>query len=125
MTTATLAYHRVQKNIKAQMKGFSFPTINPKMLLYAMAALVFMLLLFYVWQINELTRGSYAIDQYSRQVNQLMSQNKDLEVNLAQTSFMGESLAKIEALNFKKATSVRYIQILDTSLASASQLPAN
>ena len=84
-----------------------------------MFALALMLLVFYVWQINYLIRGSYLISSYERQVSQLQEDNKKLEVSFAENSFLGQALAKIQELNFQKVTSVKYIQMPDSSLARA------
>lgn len=73
------------------------------------------LLIFYVWQINDLTRGSYLTSSYEKQISRLSEENKNLEISFAESSFLGQALKKVEALNFQKTTSVKYIQILDNS----------
>lgn len=80
-----------------------------------------MLLVFYVWQINDLTRGSYLINSYEKQISKLSTENKNLEVSFAESSFLGQALQKIQALNFQKTTSVKYIQIPDGAVATAQQ----
>ena len=79
------------------------------------------LLVFYVWQINDLTRGSYQINSYEKQISKLSDENKNLEVSFAESSFLGQALEKIQALNFQKTTSVKYIQISDSSVATVQQ----
>ncbi len=76
------------------------------------------LLVFYFWQINDLTRSSYLVNSYEKQISQLSNENKNLEVSFAESSFLGQALVKIEALNFQKTTSVKYIQIPDNSVAT-------
>ena len=76
------------------------------------------LLIFYVWQINDLTKGSYLINNYEKEISKLNLENKNLEVSFAENSFMGQALSKIQALNFQKTTSVKYIQVLDNSVAT-------
>lgn len=71
--------------------------------------------IFYVWQVNDLTRGSYSVDSYEKQISKLADENKNLQVSFAESSFLGQALVKIQALNFQKTTSVKYIQILDNS----------
>ena len=73
------------------------------------------LLVFYVWQINDLTRGSYLSNSYEKQITKLSDENKNLQVSFAESSFLEQALVKIQALNFQKSTSVKYIQILDSS----------
>ena len=79
------------------------------------------LLIFYVWQINDLTRGSYLVNNYENQIVNLSNENKNLEVSFAESSFLGGALTKVQALNFQKNTSVKYIRILDNSVATAQQ----
>ena len=73
------------------------------------------LLVFYVCQINDLTKGYYTINGYQKQINMLSEENKNLEISFAENSFLGQALLKIQALNFQKNSSVKYIKILDNS----------
>ena len=115
MTTATLNLHRAQKNLHAKINSIDLPVINWKRLCFAGFFASLALLVFYVWQINDLTRGSYVISGYQNQIAKLSDENKNLEISFAESSFMGQALQKIQALNFQKATSVKYIQTLDSS----------
>jgi len=76
------------------------------------------LLIFYVWQVNELTRGTYVVNNYLKEISKLSEENKNLQISFAESSFLGEALAKIQALDFQKVTSVKYIQISDNSVAT-------
>jgi hypothetical protein len=122
MTTATLSFYRVQKNLQAKISSVSFPSINWKAVCFAGFFMSLALLVFYVWQINDLTRGSYLINSYEKQISKLSEENKNLEISFAESSFLGQALNKIQALNFQKTTSVKYIQILDNSVATANKL---
>jgi hypothetical protein len=73
------------------------------------------LLVFYVLQVNDLTKGYYQINSFDRQIIKLSHENSDLQGSFAENSFLGQTLSKIQALNFQKATSVKYIQILNSS----------
>ena len=81
-----------------------------------------LLLVFYVCQINTLTRGSYTVANYENQISKLSDENKNLQISFAENSFMGQALVKIQGLNFQNATSIKYVQILDDS---AKTTPAN
>ena len=119
MTTATLSYHRAHKNLQAKISSVNLPLINWKAVCFIGFFMSLALLIFYVWQINDLTRGSYLINTYEKQANKLSEENKNLEVSFAENSFLGQSLPKIQELNFQKTSSVKYIQIPDTSVAIA------
>lgn len=75
------------------------------------------LLIFYAFLINELTGGTYLIKNYSKQINTLSQENRNLEVNFAKTGFLESMEQRAKKLNFEKTTSVKYVQILDASLA--------
>ncbi|MCX6722021.1 MAG: hypothetical protein NTY04_02435 [Candidatus Staskawiczbacteria bacterium] len=115
MTTATLSFYRVQKNLQSKINSIDVPIVNWKAVCSVGFFVSLALLVFYVWQINDLTQGSYVISGYDRQITQLTEEKKNLEISFAENSFMGQALTKIQALNFQKAISVKYINILDNS----------
>jgi hypothetical protein len=123
MTTAVLSYYKLQKNLQAKASLVSMPEvkINWKAICFAGFFMSLALLVFYVWQINALTRGYYLLNSYEKQISQLAEENKNLELVFVENSFLGQALIKIQALNFQKATSVSYIQITDNSVALASK----
>ena len=124
MTTAVLGYLRVQKKIQTKVSSMSFPEVNWKAVCFVGFFISLALLVFYVWQVNDLTRGSYTINSYENQISKLSDENKNLEISFAENSFLGQALEKIQALNFQKTTSVKYIKILDSS-AEASPINKN
>ena len=119
MTTATLSFDRVQKNIQTKIDSIDIPVINWKTVCIIGFFVSLALLVFYVGQINNLTRGSYTMNNYENQISNLSEQNQNLEISFAESSFMGQALTKIQALNFQKPTlaSVKYIKIPDESVA--------
>lgn len=102
----------MQKNLQAKINSIDFPTINWKVVCFIGFFVSLALLVFYVWQINDLTQGSYLTNSYENQISKLSEENKNLEVSFAESSFLGQALEKIQALNFQKTTSVQYIQRL-------------
>lgn len=118
MTTAVLSYFRAQKRIKSTVGSISLPSINWKIICIAGFLISLSLLIYYVWQVNYLTRGSYLVNSYEQQVNKLSEEKKNLEVSFAENSFLGRVQQKIQVLNFQKTTSVKYIQVLDNSLTA-------
>lgn len=92
--------------------------VNWKAVCFTAFFVAFALLVFYVWQINDLTRGSYVMNSYKNQISKLSEENQNLQVSFAESSFLGQALDKIHALNFQKATSVKYVQVLNNSVAT-------
>lgn len=121
MTTATLTINRVQKNLQSKIDSVDLPLINWKMVCCVGFFMILALLFFYVWQVNGLTKGFYTINQYEKQISKLSDENKNLQVSFAENSFLGQALVKVQALNFEKTTSVKYIQIPENSIAMAKQ----
>ena len=117
MTTAILSFYKAQRNLQAKIDAVDFPIINWKAVCFLGFFMSLALLVFYVFQINDLTRGSYLTNTYGKQIAQLSKENKNLQVSFAESSFLGQALEKIQALNFQKTISVRYIQIPDSSVA--------
>ena len=119
VTTATLTINRAQKNLQSKVNSVDFSVITWKIICFVSFFISLALLVFYVWQINDLTRGSYTINSYEKQISKLSEENKNLQVSFAEKSFLGQAIVKIEALNFQKNTLVKYMQIPDSSVAIA------
>jgi hypothetical protein len=119
MTTATLTHSRIQKNSYAKTKTVELPQINWGIICTIGATVCTLLLFFYIYQINVLTKGTYLISSYKNSIEEISKENKKLEVNFAENSFLGEVLTKTQELNFEKTTAVKYIQVLESSLAKA------
>ena len=112
MTTATLSL-KIRKEAKSKIEAMSFPEMNWKIICILGFVASLALLVFYVWQVNDLTRGSFLVNSYQRQIGQLADENKNLQVSFAHNSFLGQVLQETQALNFQKVTSVQYVQIPD------------
>ena len=115
MTTATLNYSKTQEKLS------EFPEVNRKIICAIGFVMCLCSLVFYVLQINDLTRGSYLVNSYENQISQLSDANKNLEVTFAENSFLGQAIQKTQAMNFQKVTaaSVKYVQITDNPVAAA------
>ena len=89
-------------------------------LLYIVGIVFFTLMLAsYIFLINDLTRGAYTIKNYNKEIRQFAKENRILEAEFAETSFLGAVTQKAESLNFQRTTSVKYVQLSDTTLAQA------
>ncbi len=121
MSTATLKLHYRALHHKIQSRAFAIPAIRvPWKLIYVMAALVTALLMvFYVAKVDELTKGAYAIKNYTKEISSLSEENKALETQFAERDFLGSITQKAEALGFEKIGQVTYVQVLQNSLAQA------
>ena len=115
MTTLTLSAHA--NSYKS--KTISFPGLSLKALYLFGAILLLSMLIFYSININELTRGTYLIKSYNKEIKNLSAQNSALEANFAESGFLGGVMEKAKALNFEKTTEITYIEILESPVAKA------
>ena len=119
MTSAVLSNLRVQRKVQSKAVSIDFTEINWKIVCVLGFFMCLPLLVLYVWQIDGLNRGSYLINSYEKQISALSQENRGLQVSFAEGSFVGQSLAKMQALNFQKVVSAKYIQISDSSVVMA------
>jgi hypothetical protein len=112
MTTAVLRLH---------IGSINLPAVNWKAVCFTGFFISLLLLIFYAWQIVDLTESFYLINSYEKEISKFSEENKNLEISFAENSFLGQALEKIRALNFQKVTSVKYIKVLDGSVATAKQ----
>ena len=119
MTTAVLNLNaKLHKKIQSRVEAIDLPAINWKLVLICGFFVCLSLLVFYVWQVNNLTKGYYLINSYENQIESLTQENKNLEVSFAESSFWQDASIKIQALDFQKADSVKYVQMPDSSVAT-------
>lgn len=113
MTTLTLAY----KNIKEKSDIFRLPKIHWKIVYAALIVLLASLFVFYIFLVNDLTKGVYLVKKDQKTIETLLDENKVLQSQLANIGFLGQTLIKAEAMNFEKTNNLTYIKISESSLA--------
>ncbi len=115
MSTLALGYRKMHRKITS---GVSV-RVPWKMIFCAALALCLAMLVFYVFEANELTKGTYLIKNYNKQIDNLIQENKNLETNFVQTSFLGGVQEKARELGFERTSDIKYAQIPTNSLAEA------
>jgi hypothetical protein len=91
-----------------------------KILIFAFLALLFSLLVFYMFQINNLISGSYNLNVYQKNVDRLSAENEKLESNLVRAGSLERVEQKISELSFEKIDKIHYIQTLVAQVAAAN-----
>lgn len=76
------------------------------------------LLVFYIFQVNELAKVSYSISNFEQKISLLAEENKNLEINFSQTNSLGNIETLIKGLNFKPIGQVRYIRVLESTMVT-------
>jgi hypothetical protein len=116
MTTTAL---NIQKIVKARVESINLPRANWKVMFFVGLFFVVLLLTSYTFLVINLTKGAYLTNNYEKKIKLLSAENKKLQLTFAENSFLGYVDVKAENLNFEKTTSIKYIQVLDNSLAVA------
>lgn len=93
-------------------------TLNFKLVWFLILISIISLLVFYIFQVNSLTYESYLLKNQEKRLAELKKEKDVLEINFSRT----HSLVNIENYfhnhNFEKAEKIKYIQILETSIAA-------
>lgn len=80
---------------------------------------VFSLMVFYVFQVNNLTSSSYSLQDYQKNIEKLTRENEMLEKSLAGTKLLSDVEGRTLEFGFEKVNKINYIQTIETSVASA------
>lgn len=119
MTTAVLNISKTYKDLRVKIDSVSLPKVNWKLFCICGLLVCSVLLVFYVWQVNSLTAGSYTINNYINEADKLSQENRQLELTFAERSFLGSAVNKISAMNFQKAQSTEYVKLNDNYFVTA------
>src|SRR3989344_1084697 len=114
MTTLALSAKSVQRKVKS----ISLPMINWK--LFYLMGIALVLVISYIFLINQLTEGVYLIKKYNKDISSLYKENDVLEARFAKINFMENVVSKTKELSFEKTKDIKYLQIIESSLASAN-----
>jgi hypothetical protein len=117
MSTAILRLH--YKAMQRRVTSVAMPKIPWKFIYILVGLFSFVLLVSYIFVVNQLTQGAYTIKSYHKELSGLLEENTHLQASFAENSFLGIAQENAQKLNFEKITSVKYVQILETSLAQA------
>lgn len=119
--TATALIQHINKNVQNKAKIMGCFSENWDKVCFVGFILCSLLLFFYIYQINILISGTYFISKDKLLIEEVSKENKRLEVLFAENNYLEEILSKIENSDFQKTVSIKYIQILDNSLANAKE----
>ena len=76
------------------------------------------LLVFYIFQVNALTKETYLIQSCEKKLSQLSGENETLEVNFSKASSLSNIESYLQSQNFEKVSQVKYIYILESSVVA-------
>lgn len=104
--------------ISGKLDFINLPKISLRKIWVPGFILITLLLMFYIFQISEITQATFFISKYEQEITGLSRQNKDLEANLSQEKSLSNLEIAIRKLNYEKVNKVYYIQILDGQVAA-------
>lgn len=101
--------------------NFTFP-LSKRTVLYPVLLLISLLfvscLLFYIFQVEKLTKGNYLIKTYNKEIEILNNQNLILEKRYNELASLKNLEKEIESLNLTKVSEITYIPIVNPILAA-------
>ncbi len=115
MTTASIS----SRVIHNKGKLLSLPNINWKFIYVFGLTMCFLMFVFYILNINQLTKGAYLIVEYNQKISSLTKENRAMESNFAEKGLLDRMHNRANELGFEKISNVKYLEILNVSLARA------
>jgi len=92
--------------------------VNKKFLII-ISILIFTPLVFHILQVNALTRETYLVKNYEKKLEQLYSESETLKVDFSRVYSLSNVDNYLQDGNFEKVTQVKYIRILEGSVAAS------
>ncbi len=109
MTTQTLSLRKAS--------SIALPRVNLRVLLFFSICVALFLSVLYIFQINSMIAGGYIVKSYQKQVEVLAQETRYIELSLSEGDNLDAIKAKTRDLGFQRVATIRYIQVLDASLA--------
>ncbi len=110
----TIALHH--KSLYNKITAIRLPEVNWKLFYFFGMVLFSLVLVFYIFSVNELTRGVYVIKNYNKEINTLLHENKVLSNSLTNNNFLTKTQERAHALSFEKTKDIKYVQILESAV---------
>jgi len=92
-------------------------TYSIKKTLWLSSIIFSILFISLILQVNAFAQEVFLIKQYKNHLNVLSENKEDLEISLAQSSSLNNIEAYLKEKNFIKPNQIKYIKILETSVA--------
>jgi len=92
--------------------------LNLKLCILFGIIFIIALLGLYVFQVNDVARGTYLIKQYERQLSVIAQENSGLKINFSKSNSLDNIEALAKSLDFEKAGGAKYIQILGSQVVA-------
>lgn len=94
----------------------SLPKINLRKIWIFGFILITLLLVFYIFQISEITTATFAISKQEQEITRLLQQNKDLQIGFSKENSLANLETILNGLNYEKVNKVYYIRVMDSQM---------
>ena len=81
-------------------------------------ALIASLLVFYIFQVNEITKASFFIANYEKQIAKFSQESKNLESNFSHLNSSANLETILNNLNYEKVGQVHYLRVPDSTVVT-------
>lgn len=81
--------------------------------------LILILLIFSIFQVNQMTRENFLVKSYKNRIGQLSENSELLKIDWAKSNSLVNIEQYLQTQNFKKVGQVRYIRILESSVVKS------
>jgi cell division protein FtsB len=94
------------------------PQVSLRWILVVGIFLIGFLLISYIIQVNQLTKASFSVASYEKNLVALTQENKDLEMNFSQLNSLVNLESLLKDLNYVEVNKIHYIQILEETMVA-------
>lgn len=81
-------------------------------------ALVSLLLIFHIFQINDFTKNSHIIGTLEEKITKVSQENKNLEIRFYQKNNLTNIESKLAGLGYSKTDKIHYIQLIEGAITT-------
>jgi len=92
--------------------------LNLRILIIPFFILTLAILIFYILQVNKIAADRYLIKEEEGKISRLLEENKILEINSNQATSLKNIDEIAKEFGFEKVNRIKYIRILETSMAA-------
>jgi len=105
------------QNFQMPSVHFSLRGASLKTVLILSIFSILALLLFSLYQVNEMTKTFYLVQGYEKKIYLISQEQEGLENNLSQSKSMGDIEAAIKSLGFEPVGAMRYVKSSEGGVA--------
>ena len=107
----------IAQAVSGKLDFIVFPRINMRKIWIAGFIITIALLMFYIFQISNVTRAGFLVYKHEREIAVISQQARDLEAGLLAENSLSNMESLLEGPNYEKVSKVYYIQAMNDGMA--------